>query len=127
MENGVTVRSAGWAAWLDRAAIGLSGLCLVHCIGTSLLLAAMASVGGSLLHPAVHEVGLGLAVILAAFALGRGILMHGYMLPAAVGGLGIGVMAGALSIPHGPNEVLYTLLGVAIAALGHDLNRRAFA
>jgi hypothetical protein len=47
------------------------------------------------------------------------------MMPSAVGGLGLGVMSGALSLPHGPSETLYTVLGVAILALGHDLNRRA--
>ena len=34
-------------------------------------------------------------------------------------------MAGALAMPHGGAETLYTMLGVAIVALGHDLNRRA--
>ena len=112
--------------WLDRLAIGLSGLCLVHCLGTAIVLALLASAGGFLLHPAIHEVGLAIAITLAAVALGRGIFLHGYMLPAAVGGLGLGVMAGALSLPHGTSgEVVYTILGVAIVALGHDLNRRA--
>ena len=46
-------------------------------------------------------------------------------MPAAVGGLGLGVMAGALGMPHDGSEVLYTIIGVAILALGHDLNRRA--
>ena len=47
------------------------------------------------------------------------------MMPRAVGGLGLGVMAGALTMPHGGIETLYTVVGVAILALGHDLNRRA--
>jgi hypothetical protein len=34
-------------------------------------------------------------------------------------------MAGALTLPHGDIEILYTILGVAILALGHDLNVRA--
>jgi hypothetical protein len=40
-------------------------------------------------------------------------------------GAGLGVMAGALSLPHDGAEVIYTIVGVAILALGHDLNRRA--
>ena len=87
----------------------------------------VASVGGALLHPAIHEVGLVLAIILGAAALGMGIIRHGYMLPAAIGGLGLGVMAGAASIPHGDMETVWTLTGVALLALGHDLNRRAAA
>jgi hypothetical protein len=34
-------------------------------------------------------------------------------------------MAGALTLPHGELEIMYTVLGVAILALGHDLNVRA--
>lgn len=111
--------------WLDRAAIALSGLCLAHCLLTAVFVTVLASVGGMLVHPLVHEAGLGLAILLAAVSLGRGIVRHGYMMPAAIGGLGLGVMAGALTMPHDSGEVIYTILGVAIVALGHDLNRRA--
>ena len=110
---------------LDRVAIGLSGLCLVHCVATTVLLALLASAGGFLGSPWIHEVGLTLAMIIGSFALGRGIWEHGFMMPSAVGGLGLGIMAGALSLGHGGNEALYTMVGVAILALGHDLNRRA--
>jgi hypothetical protein len=44
------------------------------------------------------------------------------MLPSAVGGLGLGVMAGAVTLPHGPGEAIYTMMGVVILALGHRLN-----
>ena len=47
------------------------------------------------------------------------------MLPGAVGGLGLGVMAGALTMPHDSSEALYTMLGVGVLALGHRLNRLA--
>ncbi len=69
--------------------------------------------------------GLVLAIGFALAGLGRGILRHGFMLPGAIGGLGVGVMAGALTLPHSGDEVLYTLIGVGLVALGHDLNRRA--
>ena len=107
---------------LDRVAIGLSGLCLVHCLATSVLLALVSAAGGILGAPIIHEVGLGLAMIMGAIALGRGILPHGYTMPSAVGGLGLGVMAGALTMPHDGTEALYTIVGVAILALGHRLN-----
>jgi len=110
---------------LDRLAIGLSGLCLVHCVATTVLLAVLASAGGFLGSPWIHEVGLSLAMVMGSFALGRGIWEHGFMMPSAVGGLGLGVMAGALSLGHGGSEALYTIIGVVILALGHDLNRRA--
>ena len=107
---------------LDRFAIGLSGLCLVHCLGTSVMLAALASAGGMLGAHWVHEIGLSLAMVMGAIALGRGILDHGYTMPSAVGGLGLGVMAGALTLPHNGTEALYTMVGVGILALGHRLN-----
>ena len=110
---------------VDRIGIALSGLCLVHCLGSTILLAMLASAGGMLVSPLVHEVGLVLAIALGLLALGRGVVEHGFMMPAAVGGLGLGVMTGALTLPHDGAEVLYTIVGVSILALGHDLNRRA--
>ena len=110
---------------LDRVAIGLSGLCLVHCLATTVLLALVSAAGGMLGSPWIHEVGLGLAMIMGAIALGRGILEHGYTMPSAVGGLGLGVMSGALTMPHDGTEALYTVVGVAILALGHRLNHIA--
>ena len=107
---------------LDRLAIGLSGLCLVHCLATTMFLAVVASAGGMLGAEWIHEAGLVLAMIMGSVALGRGIFEHGYMLPSAVGGLGLGVMAGALTLPHDGSEAVYTLMGVVILALGHRLN-----
>lgn len=107
---------------LDRMAIGLSGLCLVHCVATTVLLALVSAAGGLLGSHWVHEIGLGLAMVMGVISLGRGILEHGYTMPSAVGGLGLGVMAGALTLPHDGTEALYTVVGVAILALGHRLN-----
>jgi hypothetical protein len=107
---------------LDRIAMGISGLCLVHCIGTAILVGLLASASGFLGRPVIHEVGLTLAMMIGAFALGRGFLEHGFMLPAAVGALGLGVMEGALTLPEGGHEPIYTVLGVMIVALGHRLN-----
>ncbi len=110
---------------IDRAAIGLSGLCLVHCIMSAVLVTMLASAGGLLLDPMVHEIGLMCAIVLGVAGLGRGIFDHGFMLPAAVGSLGLGTMAGALTLEHGTGSTFYAVFGVLILALGHDLNRRA--
>lgn len=107
---------------LDRFAIGLSGLCLVHCIATTVFVALVASAGSIVGSPLVHELGLTIAMAIGALALGRGILDHGFAMPSAVGGLGLGVMAGALALPEGGHEVLYTMTGVMLLALGHRLN-----
>ena len=107
---------------LDRMAIGLSGLCLVHCLATSVVMAVLASAGGLLGSALIHETGLVIAMVLGAVALTKGAYDHGYMMPSSIGGLGLGVMAGALTMPHDGSEVLSTMVGVAILALGHRLN-----
>ena len=110
---------------IDRLAIALSGMCVAHCFVTAVLLGVLASAGGIFESPIFHETGLVLAILLGAVALGHGAVAHGFMMPAAIGSLGLGIMAGALTMDHGLQESAYTLLGVAILALGHDLNHRA--
>jgi len=112
---------------IDRLAIGLSGLCLVHCVATAVLVLMLASAGGLLVDPRIHEVGLALAIGLGALGLGRGIFDHGYMMPSSIGGIGLGTMAGSLTMAHGMGEVMVSVFGVLVLALGHDLNRRAVA
>ncbi len=115
-----------WTKWRwDGLGLGIAGLCLIHCLATTVLLTVLASAGGLLLDPVIHEVGLFLAIIFGILALGKGLWDHGFVLPAAIGALGIGMMAGALTLPHGGTEILWTILGVAVLALGHDLNHRA--
>ena len=110
---------------LDRIAMGLSGLCMVHCLATAVLLALVSAAGGFLGAHVIHEAGLTLAMVLAAIALGRGVREHGFMMPSAVGGLGLGAMAGALTMPHDGTEAIFTIVGVMIVALGHRLNQMA--
>jgi MerC mercury resistance protein len=110
---------------LDRLAIGLSGLCAVHCVVTALLLGAMSSLGHLFTSPLIHEGGLAMAILLGAAALYAGAMRHGRLLPTALGSLGLGMMAGALNLPHGESEVVYTVAGVTIVALGHWFNHQA--
>lgn len=115
-----------WKTWKwDGLGLGIAGLCLVHCLATSVILVVLASAGGVLVDPIIHEVGLVFAIGFGVIALGKGLWDHGFVMPAAIGALGIGVMAGALTLPHGGIEIFYTILGVGLLALGHDLNHRA--
>lgn len=107
---------------LDRLAMGLSGLCLVHCAATAILLGLLASAGGLLGKPIIHEVGLTLAMVVGAIALGRGLREHGFVLPAMVGASGLAIMGYALSLPEGGREPIVTVVGVMVLALGHRLN-----
>lgn len=110
---------------LDRVAVALSGLCLVHCLATAVLLGLLSAASGWLGSPIIHEVGLSLAMILGSIALGRGFREHGFVLPAVVGASGLVVMGYALSLAEGDNEPLFTVIGVSILALGHRLNAMA--
>jgi hypothetical protein len=110
---------------LDRIAMALSGLCAVHCVATAVLLGVLASAGGLLGKPIIHEVGLTLAMILGALALGRGIREHGFLLPSAVGVTGLAIMAYAMSLHETGYEPAFTILGVAVLALAHRLNMMA--
>ena len=110
---------------LDRIALGLSGLCAVHCVATAVLLGLLASAGGMLGKPIIHEVGLTLAMILGAIALGRGIREHGFLLPSTVGVTGLGIMGYAMTLHETGYEPAFTILGVAVLALGHRLNMMA--
>lgn len=132
MEGGVVIeaqvrsrRSAGGV--LDRAAIMLSGLCVVHCLATTVVVALLASAGGLLLDPRIHETGLVLAVLLGAIALGSGYRAHRATAPLLLGGCGLALMAIGLFVPHGLAETGTTIAGVSILAIGHLRNRRAHA
>lgn len=114
-------------ALLDKAGIWVSALCVAHCLTSAIVVTALASFGGVLLSHWVHEVGLVIAIILGAVALGQGAIRHGYIAPFGVGCFGLGMMAGALSLPESLHdyELAATLAGVMVLALGHDLNGRA--
>ena len=115
-----------WRKWRwDGLGLSVAGLCLLHCLATTILLAVLASAGGFLLDPIIHEIGLLLAIVLGGLALGKGFRDHGLLLPALVGTIGIGMMAGALTLPHGGMEIAFTVLGVIFLGFGHLLNHRA--
>lgn len=114
---------------LDRWAIWLSAACVAHCVATTAAVAALAAAGGVLGNPLIHQVGLVAAMLLGAVAFGRGLLVHRRPLPLAVGSVGLALMAAAVAMPHGENhlaESVLTVVGVAVLAGAHALNRRAF-
>lgn len=121
------LKSASDSGFLDRMAIGLSGLCLVHCVASALIVTMLASAGGVMLDPLVHEIGLAIAVLIGAAALGQGYVKHRSGWPLMIGALGLALMATAMMLPHGLLEIPLTIAGVSILAFGHFINRRAAA
>lgn len=115
-----------WKKWRwDGFGIAIAGLCLAHCLATSVILLMIASAGGYLLDPVVHEIGLVLAMFFAILALGQGYREHRFLLPLIIGGIGISIMAYALKMTHGTEEILVTMAGVSLLGIGHIVNHRA--
>ena len=110
---------------LDRAGITLSALCVVHCLATLVLVGTLGLGGELLADPIIHEVGLALAMIVAAVAIGWGALKHRRAGPFVTAMTGLSFMGGALAMPHGFEEAVLTIIGVALVSLGHILNLRA--
>ena len=112
---------------LDRMAVGLSGLCVVHCLITVVFVALLSGAGTFLTNPLIHRFGLLGAILLAAFALGQGYLSHRALRPAVIGMTGIALMTLGLFAPHGWGEVAATVAGVCVLATAHLMNARARA
>src|SRR3546814_20272252 len=98
--------------------MGLSGLCLVHCLASTIFFASIASVSGVLENHLFHEIGLVVAIGFALVTLVAGVLSHGYMMPFAVGSFGLGMMAGELSRPQDRKSVVWGKMGSVRVALG---------
>ncbi len=109
---------------LDRMGIFLSGLCALHCL-LGVLLVGMLGLGAeALLSPAIHRIGLVLALAIGIVSLGFGVLRHGRMGPLVIGGIGLALMAGAIAVGHGAPEAILTIAGVSLVALAHIRNLR---
>lgn len=109
---------------MDRAGILLSGLCAVHCVTGLVLIGLLGIGGGVLLDPAIHRIGLSLAVGIGALSLGIGVLRHRRPAPLVIGVIGLALMAFALTAPHGASEAVLTIAGVTLVAFAHVMNLR---
>lgn len=113
--------------WLDFSAIGVSGLCLVHCLASGVFVASLSAVSLSQFTASheFHIYTLLAAIPLAVWALGRGWLRQRRAVPPALGGVGLALMAvGVLPSLAGSVETVLTMAGVTVLAAGHYLNWR---
>ncbi len=110
---------------LDHLGIGLAGLCALHCLATLVVLSTLGLGGHFLFNENIHRIGLLLALVVGGVAIGWGLLRHRLILPFAVAMAGLALMAAALMVPHGANEFLLTLVGVALVSAAHLMNLRA--
>jgi hypothetical protein len=109
---------------LDRVGLTLSVLCAVHCVGTLVLVAGLGLGGSVLLDPAIHRVGLVLAMLIVGVAIGAGALRHRRPAPFVVAMMGLTFMGGAMAAPREFEEAVLTIIGVSLVACGHVLNVR---
>ncbi len=108
---------------LDKFAITLSGLCLVHCLAVPFALFFGPFLGGwlSASETTVHWILLGLAAPSSAVALSRGYIKHRSAVTLILGILGIGLMFVGVSHWYG-DEVLLTVCGVTMLLVAHVRN-----
>lgn len=109
---------------LDRVGVLLSGLCALHCLAGLLLVAGLGLGGGVLMAPAIHRIGLALAIAVGSVTLALGVARHGDPVPLQVGAAGIGLMGLALFVGHGSFEAVLTIVGVGLLAWAHLRNLR---
>lgn len=118
-------RAAG-IDWLERAAVGASALCLIHCIGLPLLLAALPALSSLLAVPErFHVWVLAFAVPSSTLALFTGWHHHRRAYPLMIGTTGLILLAtGALLLLGGRWETPVTIMGSLCLAYAHIANWR---
>ncbi len=112
-----------YANRLETSALLLSGLCLMHCLGLPLLLAALPALATVLAVPeAVHFYLVITALPLSLTVLAYGSRQHKSFMPLAVGILGLLFMTAALTEKFHSDEIILTVVGAAGLALAHIKN-----
>lgn len=108
----------------DRAGIILSGLCLIHCLASIVVIGTLGLGSQWLFAPEIHRWGLALACVIAGAAIGWGAIKHQQRTPFVIAMMGLSFMGGALAAPHGWYEAVLTIIGVSLVSIGHVLNLR---
>ena len=126
MRHGQPVTTAPGIDWVERAAVGASALCLIHCAGLPLLLAALPALSSLIAIPeSFHVWVLGFALPTSALALFAGRRHHRRAFPLLVGAAGLGLLAiGALLLLGGRWETPVTIIGSLCLATAHVANWR---
>lgn len=126
MSCGQQATGAPATDWFERAAVGASALCLIHCAGLPLLLAALPALSKLIALPdSFHVWVLGFAVPTSGAALFLGYRGHRAWSPLFAGGIGLASLsAGALVLLGGPFETPVTIAGSLCLVSAHVANWR---
>lgn len=114
---------------LDKAAVILSGICLVHCLAFPLLIALFPVFGFSFVsHTTFHQIILVVVVPTTAIALGMGYWRHRHALVPALGVAGVFMLVVAAFGMHALGaesvERAVTVAGGLLLAAAHVQNYR---
>lgn len=112
---------------LDKLAIGLSILCLVHCLALPIAVLVAPALEAAVLgtESPVHWVLLALALPVSCYALWHGFRHHGHRNALVLGIAGLAVMVFAVShVTSRALEVPLTVVGVLLLLVAHLLNLR---
>ena len=112
--------------WFDGLAVGASALCLVHCLGLPLLIAALPAVAGQIgAGEGFHLAVLLFALPTSGFALIEGWRRHRGLAPLFVGGVGLVLLAAGLAFGNwAAVETGMTVAGSLLLAAAHVANWR---
>jgi hypothetical protein len=126
MSRRQSAASAPGIDWVERAAVGASVLCLIHCIGLPLLLAALPVLSSLAPIPeSFHVWVLVFAAPSSALALFAGRHHHRRAFPLMIGAIGLILLAtGALLLLGGRWETPVTIIGSLCLACAHIANWR---
>jgi len=126
MPHGDPAARAPAIDWVERAAVGASALCMVHCAGLPLLLAALPALSSMIALPeSFHVWVLAFAVPSSALALLAGRHRHRRAYPSMIGTTGLILLAtGALLLLGGRWEAPVTIMGSLCLACAHIANWR---
>ncbi|MFW2830074.1 MerC domain-containing protein [Sphingomonas sp. ID0503] len=109
---------------LDRYGVALSLLCLAHCLALPFLFAMLPAAAVVLPSSfAVHLILFGLALPISGLALALGYRRHRRLRPLLLGGIGLGLICGALFVASLTAEIALTVTGGLIVVTAHALNR----
>ena len=117
------------AKWFDGLAMGASALCLIHCLGLPILIAALPALAGRLdLGEGFHLGVLAFALPVSALALGEGWRRHRGLTPLFVGAAGLTLLALGLAFEDwAAVETGVTVAGSLLLAGAHVANWRGRA
>lgn len=112
--------------WGDAAAIGLSALCMIHCLALPLLAAALPFLGLLTDAPWVHWAFAATAAPIAGWSLSRPMSEgHRNWTLLALGGIGVVLLfLAAAELPSHESETPLTIFGGLLLATAHGLNWR---